>query len=218
MHGKCLRLLSYLVSGPAGLYNSKPCMLHLSFPSSPLVFLLLSLTHTYKVKYVLIYFDVFQDDTVNLFSYGILRLTPRILSGGGSTWSYLRKGSASSHAESTLDRLHGFQDNSSARGDSYQIVRPLQHGKWSKGKDGFLVTDIWGVEVGNLVPTTPTIWLQQIEHKMYLCTYQHKSLTILLLIPVTSMLNGEEGISMLKQQLLENVSFLSLIYSSIHIS
>ncbi|XP_076960159.1 vacuolar fusion protein CCZ1 homolog B-like [Bidens hawaiensis] len=146
------------------------------------------------------------DDTVNLFSYGISRLTPRILSSGGGTWSYLRKGNTSSHAESALDRLHGNQDGASARGDNFQIVRPLQHGKWSKGKDGFLVTDIWGVEVGNLVPTTPTIWLQEIEHKMYLCAYQYKSLTIIMLIPVTSMLNGEEGISMLKQQLIENAS------------
>ncbi|KAI3719861.1 hypothetical protein L6452_20766 [Arctium lappa] len=153
------------------------------------------------------------DDTVNLFSYGILRLTPRVLSSGGSTWSYLRKGNASSHTEpgslfantgSAFDQ--GFRDASSVGGDNYRIVRPLQHGKWSRGKDGFLVTDIWGVEVGNLVPTTPTIWLQQTEHKMYLCAYQHKSLTIILLIPVTSMLNGEEGISMLKQQLLENAS------------
>lgn len=155
------------------------------------------------------------DDTINLFSYGILRLTPRVLSSGGSTWSYLRKGNASSHTEpgsllansgSAFDRLHGFRDASSVGGDNYRIVRPLQHGKWSRGKDGFLVTDIWGVEVGNLVPTTPTIWLQQIEHKMYLCAYQHKNLTIILLMPVTSMLNGEEGISMLKQQLLENAS------------
>lgn len=150
------------------------------------------------------------DDTTNLFSYGTLRLTPRILSSGGtSTWSYLRKGNVSSQADlasrsaNTLSALDGFRDPSS---DNYRIVRPLQHGKWSKGKDGFLVTDIWGVEVGNLVPTTPTLWLQQTEHKMYLCVYQHKSLTIILLIPVTSMLNGEEGISMLKQQLLENAS------------
>ncbi|XP_071735756.1 vacuolar fusion protein CCZ1 homolog B-like [Rutidosis leptorrhynchoides] len=146
------------------------------------------------------------DDTVNLFSYGILRLTPRVLSSsGGSTWSYLRKGNASLQDESAFDRLHGLQDASSTvRGDNYRVVRPLQQGKWSKGKDGFLVNDIWGVEVGNLVPTTPTIWLQQTEHKMYLCAYQHKNLTIILLIPVTSVLNGEEGISMLKQQLLEN--------------
>ncbi|KAL8249661.1 hypothetical protein R6Q59_006530 [Mikania micrantha] len=104
MHGKRLRLLGYLVSGPASLYNSNPW------------------------------------------------LTPRILSSGGSTWSYLRKGNASSHAESAFDRLHGFQDGgSSARGDNYQIVRPLQHGKWSKGKDGFLVTDVWGVEASSKI-------------------------------------------------------------------
>ena len=158
-------------------------------------------------------FDVFQDDTVNLFSYGVLRLTPRVLSSGGSTWSYVRKGSISSHAEpgSRMANSGSALDRSSAGGDNYRIVRPLQNGKWSRGKDGFLVTDIWGVEVGNLVPTTPTVWLQQTEHKMYLCAYQHKSLTIILLIPVTSMLNGEEGISMLKQQLLENVSFLILL-------
>lgn len=138
------------------------------------------------------------DDTTNLFSYATSRLTPRVLSSGGSsTWSYLRKGNAELASRSA---------NIGSGLDGFRIVRPLQHGKWSKGKDGFLVTDIWGVEVGNLVPTTPTLWLQQTEHKMYLCAYQHKSLTIILLIPVTSMLNGEEGISMLKQQLLENAS------------
>ncbi|KAL4586443.1 hypothetical protein LXL04_011079 [Taraxacum kok-saghyz] len=145
------------------------------------------------------------EDTTNLFSYSTLRLTPRVLSsssGGTSTWSYLRKGTTfvPSHADLASRSASNLSD------ENYRVVRPLQHGKWSKGKDGFLVTDIWGVEVGNLVPTTPTLWLQQTEHKMYLCSYQHKSLTILLLIPVTSMLNGEEGITSLKQQLLENVS------------
>lgn len=110
---------------------------------------------------------------------------------------------------SALDQFYGSRDTSSIGDRNYNAVRPLQHGKWSRGKDGFLVTDTWGAEVGSLVPTTPTIWLQQTEEKMYLCAYQHKSLTLILLLPVTSILNGEQGISVAKQQILENVSFQS---------
>ena len=89
-------------------------------------------------------------------------------------------------------------------------MRPLQHARWSKGKDGFLITHIWGADVNNLVPTSPTIWLNQIEEKMYLLAYQHRGLSMMLLILVSSV-NGEQGIAMVKQQILENVSF---VYSS----
>ncbi|KAM7484719.1 hypothetical protein LguiA_000728 [Lonicera macranthoides] len=156
------------------------------------------------------------DDTINLFTYAILRLGPRALSSGVSSWSYLRKGNTASRSTvagsmlpnsgSALDQFYGSRDTSSIGDRNYNAAKPLQHGKWSRGKDGFLVTDIWGAEVGSLVPTTPTIWLQQTEEKMYLCAYQHKSLTVILLFPVTSILNGEQGISMAKQQILENGS------------
>ncbi|KAG5620928.1 hypothetical protein H5410_006146, partial [Solanum commersonii] len=154
------------------------------------------------------------DDLINLFTYTVMRLTPNALSAGASSWSYLRKASTTSNASaslstssnSVLDRYYNSRDTSPVGVRSYQVVRPLQHEKWSKGKDGFLVTDIWGTEVGSLSPSSPTIWLKQTEERMYLCAFQHKSLTIILLIPVTSVHNGEQGLSVVNQQILENAS------------
>nr|XP_016497745.1 PREDICTED: vacuolar fusion protein CCZ1 homolog isoform X1 [Nicotiana tabacum] len=154
------------------------------------------------------------DDLINLFTYTVMRLTPNALSAGASSWSYLRKGSSTSNASgsllasstSVLDRYYSSRDTSPVGVRSYQVVRPLQHDKWSKGKDVFLVTDIWGTEVGSLSPSSPTIWLKQTEERMYLCAFQHRSLTIILFIPVTSVHNGEQGLSVVKQQILENAS------------
>ncbi|XWS69488.1 hypothetical protein CRYUN_Cryun04dG0183100 [Craigia yunnanensis] len=154
------------------------------------------------------------EDTINLFTYAVLWLTPRAVSSGASSWSYLRKGNSSSDvaAESTFaysgsvsDQFYGSQDISPPGDNRYRITRPLQHDKWFKGKDGFLITDIWGVDVGSL-NITPTVWLQQTEERMYLCAYQYKSLTLILLIPLSSILNEEQGVSIVKQQLLENAS------------
>ncbi|XVE74544.1 hypothetical protein DITRI_Ditri12bG0025400 [Diplodiscus trichospermus] len=154
------------------------------------------------------------EDTINLFTYAVLRLTPHALSPAASSWSYLRKGNSSSnvatestfaHSGSVLEVLYGSHDTS-AGDNRYHTTRPLQHDKWFKGKDGFLVTDIWGVDVGSLNVTTPTVLLQQTEERMYLCAYQYKSLTLILLIPLSSILNGEQGVSIVKQQLLENAS------------
>ncbi|XP_060191550.1 vacuolar fusion protein CCZ1 homolog B-like isoform X1 [Lycium barbarum] len=153
-------------------------------------------------------------DLINLFTYTVMRLTPNALSAGASSWSYLRKGSTTANASgslltsstSVLDRYYSSRDTSPVGVRSYQVVRPLQHEKWSKGKDGFLVTDIWGTEVGSLSPSSPTIWLKQTEERMYLCAFQHRSLTIILFIPVTSVHNGEQGLSVVKHQILENAS------------
>jgi len=84
--------------------------------------------------------------------------------------------------------------------------RPLLREKLSKGKDGFVAADFAATEVRGAVPLTPILWFQQAEERMYLCIYQHKSLTILLLIPASSLINGEEGIVHVKKQMLENVS------------
>lgn len=109
-----------------------------------------------------------------------------------------------------MDPYYNSHDTPSIRRHSYPLVRPLQHSKWSKGKDGFLTTDLWGTEVNSLVPTCPTIWLHQTEEKMFLLAYQHRGLTVILLVPVSSV-SGEQGIAMLKQQILENVSSLILL-------
>ena len=159
-----------------------------------------------------------QDDTINLFTYAVLRLTPRALSSGTSSWSYLRKGSAPlaatasilNHSSTISEQFYGSRDTSLAGNNGNRAIRPLGHDKWSKGKDGFLVTDIWSMEAGTTVPTTPTVLLNQMGEKMYLCSHQHKNLTVIFLIPVSSMLNGEQDVSAVKQQVLENVSSLHL--------
>lgn len=110
----------------------------------------------------------------------------------------------------SVDQYYNSGDTSPVGNHSYHVVRPLQHDKWSRGKDGFLVTDIWGAEFGSSIPTSPTISLKHIEERMYLCAYQLNSLTVILLIPVSSVLDGVQGIATVKQQILENVSFCSL--------
>lgn len=156
-----------------------------------------------------------QVDTINLFTYAVLRLTPRALSSGVSSWSYLRKGSTASpvdtgsmlaHSASVSEQNFGSRDTAPVGNNN--VARPLQQDRWSKGKDGFLVTDIWGAEAGSSTSATPTVWLQQTEERMYLCAYQYRSLTFILLVPVASILNGEQGVSVVKQQILENVSFI----------
>lgn len=161
-------------------------------------------------------FLFFQIDTVNLFTYAVLRLTPLALSHGASSWSYSRKSDTACNTSAgalllnsgpAVDHYYNSSDASPLVRHNYPLVRPLQNSKWSKGKDGFLTTDIWGIDVNSIVPTCPTIWLQQTEEKMYILAYQHRGLTVILLIPVSSV-SGEQGIAMLKQQILENVSFL----------
>lgn len=174
-------------------------------------------THCYSLilfQDLLVSTTLSPDDTINLFAYAIQRLSPRALSSGASSWSYLRRGSTPSHVVvgptfatvSVSDQFHHLPANPPSQDNSYHVKRPLQHNRWSKGKDGFLVTDIWGTETGSLIPSTPTIWLQQTGERMYLCAYQYKSLTLILLVPLSSILNGEQGVSLVKQQVLENAS------------
>ncbi|CAO2206786.1 unnamed protein product [Urochloa humidicola] len=135
------------------------------------------------------------DDTLNLYTYAVLRLTPRALSSNASSWSYLRKGTS----------VNAGPTSSSSNGTTAG-ERPLLREKLSKGKDGFVAADFATTEVRGVVPLTPILWFQQAEERMYLCIYQHKSLTILLLIPASSLINGEEGIAHVKKQMLENAS------------
>lgn len=154
------------------------------------------------------------DDTINLFTYAVLRLTPRALSSGVSSWSYLRKGVAPHVATASMlahygtisEQFYASRGTSPIVDNGNQVTRPLRHDKWSKGKDGFLVTDIWGTEAGSSVPSTPTVFLHQTEDSMYLCSHQHKNLTVLFLFPLSSMVNGEQGVSVVKQQFLENAA------------
>ncbi|CAF2115092.1 hypothetical protein HID58_083349 [Brassica napus] len=141
------------------------------------------------------------DDTVNLFTFAVMRLTSQaLLSSDASSWSHLRKGTGSSETSSrstsapigSIDSMH-------------HVIRPLQNDKWKKGKDGFLITDIWGLESGGSPDSAnPTVWLQQTQERVYLLAYQYKSLTSLLLLPKTDIVHG--GLSAVKQQVIEQAS------------
>ncbi|KAL6862446.1 hypothetical protein ACP4OV_016787 [Aristida adscensionis] len=156
------------------------------------------------------------DDTMNLYTYAVLRLTPRALSSNASSWSYLRKGtsinagptSSSSNGTSSGERYNSRSRDTSpcGRNQMHHNFRPLLREKLSKGKDGFIAADFAATEVRGVVPLTPILWFKQAEERMYLCIYQHKSITILLLIPASSVINGEEGIAHVKKHLLENAS------------
>ncbi|EES13865.1 hypothetical protein BDA96_07G141300 [Sorghum bicolor] len=135
------------------------------------------------------------DDTLNLYTYAVLRLTPRALYANASSWSYLRKGTSVSAGPTSSS------SNGTTAGE-----RPLLRDNLSKGKDGFVAADFAATEARGAVPLTPILWFQQAEERMYLCIYQHKSLTILLLVPASSLINGEEGIAHVKKQMLENAS------------
>lgn len=141
---------------------------------------------------------------MDLFTFSVMRLTTNALSSSTSSWSYLRKGSGSSQISSRSTSTHLLGSNDalpSGNGSNIgHVIRPLQHDKWSKGKDGFLVTDIWGVDA------TPTILLQKTQERFYLLTYQYKSLTLVILVPTAAIVNGELDISFVKQQVVENVS------------
>ena len=161
-------------------------------------------------------FVFLQDDTLNLYTYAVLRLTPRALYANASSWSYLRKGtsvsagptSSSSNGTTAGERYHSRSRDTSPGGQNQMRhnFRPLLRENLSKGKDGFIAADFAATEARGAVPLTPILWFQQAEERMYLCIYQHKSLTILLLVPASSLINGEEGITHVKKQMLENVS------------
>jgi len=116
--------------------------------------------------------------------------------------------SSSSNGTTAGERYHSRSRYTSPDGQNqmHHNFRPLLREKLSKGKDGFVAADFAATEVRGIVPLTPILWFQQAEERMYLCIYQHKSLTILLLIPASSLINGEEGIARVKKQMLENVS------------
>lgn len=145
------------------------------------------------------------DDTVNLYTYAVLRMSPCALSTGTSSWSYLRKGS-SLPSSSSSEQTYGSHHNSRSGDNRYLVPRQLQMDKWSKGKDGFLVSSAWVSDVHTSNFSIPTIWLKQTEERMYFCAHQHKNVTTILLIPVTSINNAEQEIPVVKKQFLGNAS------------
>ncbi|KAJ6981924.1 hypothetical protein NC653_025119 [Populus alba x Populus x berolinensis] len=78
------------------------------------------------------------DDTINLFSYIVQRLTPHALSSGVSSWSYLRRRNTPSYVVvgptfatvSVSEQLHHLHATSPSQDNSYDVKKPLQHNRW----------------------------------------------------------------------------------------
>jgi hypothetical protein len=79
-----------------------------------------------------------QDDTLNLYTYAVLRLTPRALSFNASSWSYLRKGTSisagptasSSNGTTAGERYHSRSRDTSPVGQNqmHHNFRPKRLG------------------------------------------------------------------------------------------
>lgn len=156
-------------------------------------------------------------DAACLFAYARMRLAPAAISAtssGRSSKKSLSHSNSSSSAHlrsSSLDSQTtghiSSREDSSDQGSEFFTLRPMQRDKWWRDQDGFLSTDAWGVEAEGMNATVPSVWLQQSsEERMQLCAYQHKQLTVIMLISVTHLPTDAEGSYLLKNQVLEKVS------------
>ncbi|CAN6487309.1 unnamed protein product [Victoria cruziana] len=56
----------------------------------------------------------------------------------------------------------------------------------------------------------PRVWLRQSEECMHLLVHHYKNLTIIFLVSVSSLVNSEQGISLLKRQLIDTATLQML--------
>jgi hypothetical protein len=111
-----------------------------------------------------------------------------------------------------LDEHQSGSRESSPQGQNHQtssIPRLLQRDNWSKGKDGFLVSNFPSGEIGSSVLSVPVVWNQQTEEYKFLCVYQHKGVTVVMLVPASSL--SEQELVQLKKQFLENVGLSNFL-------
>lgn len=83
--------------------------------------------------------------------------------------------------------------------------RPMKPDGWWKEVDNFLATDSWEVDSRVANALCPTIWLQQTNEQMRLCIFQYRTVTLIMLVPTNSSVNGLDGLPLLRGQLLEKV-------------
>lgn len=95
--------------------------------------------------------------------------------------------------------------------DSKKVSRPMKPDGWWKEGDNFLDTDSWGSENKGAIRSEashPTIWLKRTKEEMRLCVYQLRTVTLIMLVPTCSSVNGLDGFALLRGQLLEKVGIL----------
>lgn len=155
-------------------------------------------------------------DTSNLFAYARMRLAPGTISNTTSGRGSKKVHSSSLNSSSSAQLGNNFgnptgaqlplQEDSSDQGSELVTPRPLEHDKWWRDQDGFLVTDAWGVESKGTNAIVPTVWLQQPEEQMQLCAFQQKMLTVIMLTSANHPGTESEGPYLLRNQILEKAS------------
>ncbi|KAJ7561040.1 hypothetical protein O6H91_03G011400 [Diphasiastrum complanatum] len=225
MNGKKLKLPSVKESlTERGTVQSLSFDRHALLEAQSLVNLLKSWLGGGTIRHVLILYhnhlvssSLPAGDTARLFVYALLRMTPSVIARSSAhsssrLFSFKGYGSpAKTNAESmqnnndeSLNTPASSRDTSPVgqRGKP-QVPRPLLQDAWSRDPDGFLSTDAWGAGARGGSAVIPSIWLQQSEERMQMVAYQHKALTLLMLLPTNASVGGVEGLSLLRQQLLE---------------
>jgi hypothetical protein len=107
-----------------------------------------------------------------------MRLTPAIIS---VTTGRTPKKVQSHPSQSVADLKNNLEAVQNSAGGSIPPPRPMQRDKWWREQDGFLATNVWGIQSEGSNDIVPIIWLQ--EEKMQMCIYQNKQLTLVLLTP-----------------------------------
>ncbi|KAH7352599.1 hypothetical protein KP509_19G053500 [Ceratopteris richardii] len=156
------------------------------------------------------------EDAAHLYTYARMRLIPAAIStssGGHSLKKVLSRANSSSvHLKASASDITAAGQrpspaDSSNHHSQFFTPRPLQHDKWWRDNDGFLVTDAWGVDAQGMSAITPTVWLQQSsQERMKLVAYQHKQLTVVMLISVMHLAPNADGSHVLRNQVLEKAS------------
>eukprot|EP00250_Pteridium_aquilinum_P012618 c20839_g1_i2 orf=227-1765(+) len=158
------------------------------------------------------------EDAAYLFTYARMRLAPATISATSSGSRSLKKvlshanSSSSAHLRNSNNEIsvsgHSpLREDSGDQSSEFFTPRPMQRDKWWRDQNGFLVTDAWGVEAQGMNAIVPTVWLQQSsEERMQLVAYQHKQLTVIMLISVTHLAADADGSHVLSNQVIEKAS------------
>jgi len=118
--------------------------------------------------------------------------------GQTKVWNLLNNGTSAA-SQGSLSRGEDIE-----RGKK-KHPRPMKPDGWWKEVDNFLATGSWETDSRVANALGPTIWLQRTNEQMRLCTFQYRTVTLIMLVPTNSSVNGLDGLLLLRKQLLEKV-------------
>lgn len=153
------------------------------------------------------------EDTARLFCYASLRLTPAAISLSNRRSQSASMSAISAAGQSKIRSLLNNGSTAPSEGSTSEEERlervtkkhprPMKPDGWWKEVDNFLATDSWECDSREAKALGPTIWLQHTNEQMRLRAFQYRTVTLVLLVPTNSSVNGLDGLSLLRGQLLE---------------